>query len=67
MSWYILVHVCCVHVSVHAMVHMWESEDNFVELVFTLQLYMDSRNQTQVLTNASPSEPPPWPQDFSLK
>lgn len=33
----------------HAMVHMWSSEDNYVELVFSLHFYVGSRDPPQVI------------------
>lgn len=37
------------HVLLHDLVHTWRSEDNLMESIFPLLLYIDSRDQIQVV------------------
>lgn len=43
---YVSVFVC---VYVYTTVHIWKSEDNFAESVFSFQVCADSRDQTEAV------------------
>lgn len=43
---YVYVFVC---VYVYTTVHIWKSEDNFAESVFSFQVCADSRDQTEAI------------------
>jgi hypothetical protein len=45
-----IISVCAGFMQMHTTAHVWSSEDNFSESVFSFQICMDSRNGIQVTT-----------------